>query len=182
LIIVTLALLLAGSATQASAQTSSSCESLFGPRVATPELFEVNEHYVLRIDRDASGGIEVAAIEPKYFYRDIFKEWGEQGEFEYLSTEEFEDLVERLEKLRPKGLFLRRDDSQVVTNTTCWRKAIHEKAVLSWGELCDIGRGESAPRLIRWIKVTYGPSRHGGQTGQRQPQSVSGRRPDKGSR
>jgi hypothetical protein len=58
--------------------------------------------------------------------------------------------------VKPKGA-LREPDAGggVVTNMTSWHKAVYEHAVLEWGEVVDLRRGEYAPLAIKWVRLNY---------------------------
>lgn len=133
------------------------CSQLFGAPVDTKHtLFEVNEFYVLRVRFDNRGKLEQLAVEPKYFFEESHPAWKEPDNFTNLTKVEYEKLLGRLDSVKPKGA-LRKPASgiSVVTNMTAWHKAVYENAVLEWGEVADLRRGDNAPTEIRWLRLNY---------------------------
>jgi hypothetical protein len=133
------------------------CNQLFGTPVDEKQnVFEVNQFYVLQAKFDKRGKLEKLAVEPKYFFGESHPEWEYPDDFTYLSQVEYENLLARLDGIKAKGA-LRKPDSggSVVTNLTSWHKAFYENAVLEWGEVVDLRRGENAPLAIKWIRLNY---------------------------
>jgi len=55
-----------------------------------------------------------------------------------------------------KGALIRsRPSGSVVSNMTSWWNEVYANAVLEWGEVVDLRRGEDAPLEIRWLRLTY---------------------------
>lgn len=133
------------------------CERLFGAPVDEKQnFFEVNQFYVLRVKFDEGGRLEQLAVEPKYFFEESRPEWEYPSDFRDLSQGEYESLLERLDGVRPKGALRKADaGGGVVTNMTSRHKAVYENAVLEWGEVVDLRRGEFAPLAIKWVRLNY---------------------------
>lgn len=133
------------------------CNQLFGAPVDTElHLFEANQFYVLRVKFDGRGGLEQLAVEPKYYFEESHPEWKYPDNFTYLSQVDYDTLPAQLDAIKPKGALIKPDaGGGVVTNMTSWHKAIYENAVLEWGEVVDLRRGENAPLAIKWIRLTY---------------------------
>src|SRR5262245_34716363 len=115
LLIVLLATLGVGQA-DSRQETVRSAQVLFGREIESPRVFEINKFYVLRLQFSSDGRLEEAAVEPKYFFRDVRPDWEEPKDFELLSQQQHADTIDRLEKLRPKGALVRHSDSPFVTN------------------------------------------------------------------
>lgn len=133
------------------------CNQLFGAPTGTkPHLFEATQFYVLRVEFDSRDRLEQLAVEPKYYFEESRPEWKRPDNFTPLSQVEYDNLLAHLDTIKPKGLLTKPDTGGgVVTNMTSWHKAIYEDAVLEWGEVVDLRRGENALLAIKWIRVNY---------------------------
>jgi hypothetical protein len=132
------------------------CEGLFGPRVETPILFEINRFYVLRIDIGLDGQVDTAAIEPKYYYAEMNPDWEEPDDFEWLSMDLFKDLLSRLDQVQPFGeLVQQHSGGVIVTNLTAPITDEYVNATVTRGEVADCRRSEDAPILYKYIEVQY---------------------------
>jgi hypothetical protein len=132
------------------------CDQLFGKSVDEKQnLFEVNQFYVLRVKFNRNE-LEELAVEPKYYFEETHPEWEEPDNFTYLSQTEHENLLARLDDVKPKGALIKPDyGGGLVTNMTSRHKAVYVNAVLEWGEVVDLRRGENAPLAIKWIRLNY---------------------------
>jgi hypothetical protein len=133
------------------------CKKQFGTPVdENQNLFEVNKFYVLRVKFGKRDKIEELAVEPKYFLQESHPEWEEPDNFAYLSKSEYESLLIHLDTIKPKGALVKPAPSiSFVTNMTAPHKENYEHAVLRWGEIVDLRRGENAPLEVRYIQLTY---------------------------
>jgi hypothetical protein len=133
------------------------CNQMFGAPVdAGQNLFEVDQFHVLRVKFNNRGRLEQLAVEPKYYFEESHPEWKEPDNFANLTKSEYENLLARLDNVKPKGALIKPAPSgAAVTNMTAWYKAVYENAVLEWGEVVDLRRGENAPVEIRWLRLTY---------------------------
>ena len=133
------------------------CRHLFGEPIDTKQnLFQVNRFYVLRAKFDNRGRLELLAVEPKYYFEESHPEWREPGNFANLTKAEYENLLARLDSVRPKGRLIKPASGiSVVTNMTAWHQAVYKHAVLEWGEVVDLRREENAPLEVRWIRLHY---------------------------
>ena len=118
-------------------------------------LFEVNRFYVLRVQFDKREQLNELAVEPKYFFEQSHPEWEEPRDFAFLSKAEYESLLLRLDKIRPRGQLVKASLVGFVTNMTLPHKDVYQNAVLQWGELIDLRRGEDAPLQVRWFRVQF---------------------------
>lgn len=133
------------------------CNQMFGvPADAKQNLFEVDQFHVLRVKFNNRGRLEQLAVEPKYYFEESHPEWKEPDNFANLTKSEYENLLARLDSVKSKGALIKPSSSgSAVTNMTAWYKAIYENAVLEWGEVVDLRRGENAPLEVRWLRLTY---------------------------
>lgn len=133
------------------------CKALYGsPADETQNLFLVNQFYVLRLRFDRRGKLKELAVEPKYFFEETHPEWAEPDNFAFLTKQEYEVLLTQLDSIKPKGVLMKPAfPGSVVTNMTSYHREVHLHAVLQWGELVDLRRGENAPVLVRWVRVFY---------------------------
>ena len=134
------------------------CANMFGPQLDEAQnLFEVNQFYVLRVKIDKGGNVEELAIEPKFYYEESHPEWGQTEEFQPLTKAEYENLVQQMDEIKPKGRLVKPAPAiGFVTNCTAWWTEKYEKASLTWGQVVDIRRGEDAPEAIKWFRIDFG--------------------------
>jgi hypothetical protein len=137
------------------------CNQLFGAPLDTKQnLFEINPFYVLQVKFDNRGGLRQLAVEPKYFFEESHPEWEEPDNFTNLTKAEYENLLARLDSVKSKGALMKPASGiSVVTNMTAWHKAVYQYAVLEWGEVVDLRRGENAPLEVRWLRLNYSKAR-----------------------
>ena len=166
-----LLLVLCASAARASAlgreEALRRCREQFGPAVdAELNLFEVNRWYVLEVRFDRRGRLSALEVGPKYFYEESHPEWEEpdapnlEGYWaRYLTRYDYEKLLQRLDRIAPKGRLLKRGRMAVVTNMTAPYKDFYERAELTRGEVVDLRRGDYVPPLVKYVKVRYGDGR-----------------------
>ena len=133
------------------------CERFYGATVdEIQNLFIVNQFYVLRLKFDRRGRLKELAVEPKYFFEVTHPDWAEPNNFAFLTKAEYEDLLTRLDTIKPKGVLVKpASPGSIVTNMTAFHRAAYRHAVLEWGELVDLRRSEDAPLLVRWVRVYY---------------------------
>ena len=134
-----------------------SSEQVFGPVVDKQRhLFEANRFYILRVSFSKKGDLEELAVEPKFYFEESHPEWQQTAAFAYLSQTDYETLLAKLEWIKTKGVLVKAaSGGGPVTNMTLWNKTVYEKAILEWGEVVDLRRGESPPLLVRWFRVKY---------------------------
>ena len=127
-----------------------SCVQLFGAPVDEHlNLFEANQAFVLQAKFSKRGKLEEFVVKPKYFFNETHPEWTEPYSFPTLSQSEFQDLVMKLDRVKPKGNMVKpRNDISVVTNSTAYYKETYKHAVLEWGELADRSG-------IRFFSISY---------------------------
>ena len=150
----------------AKQKTVRSAQTLFGPEIQLPQLFEVNKFYVLRLQFSSDGRLEQAAVQPKYFFRDIRPDWEEPKDFEFLSKQQYTDVIARLEALRPKGALVRHADSPYVTNLTFFRKDEYENRGARVGRTHgpSSSLGSAGARSVDTTEVHKATLRKGGLT------------------
>jgi len=138
-----------------------SCSEQFGAAVDLKlNLFEVSRFYVLRVQFDRRGRLSELAVEPKYFFENDHPDWQAPSDFAFLSKADYESLLVRLDKIRPRGHLVKESSGiSVVTNLTAHRKVVYRNAVLTWGELVDVRRGENLPLQVRWLRLDFSKSR-----------------------
>jgi hypothetical protein len=136
------------------------CNQLFSSPIDTKQhLFEVNQFYVLRVKFNNRDRLEQLAVEPKYFFEESHPDWREPDNFTNLTKADYDDSLARLDRVKSKGALIKPASGiSVVTNMTAWHKAIYKHAVLEWGEVVDLRRGENAPLEIRWLRLNYSRS------------------------
>jgi hypothetical protein len=161
--------LISGSSAHAKASEKESvlqlCNQYFGAPVdAKQNLFDVNQFYVLHVKFNNRGELVESAVEPKYFFEESHPEWNEPDNFAFLSKAEYESVLAHLDRIKPKGRFIKpRSNIVVVTNLTAPHKDIYEHAVLEWGEIVDLRRGDNAALEVRYFRLSYLKSRSGGR-------------------
>ena len=136
-----------------------SCTDLFGAPVDSKRnLFEVSRFYALKVQFDNGGKLKELAVEPKYFYQEHNSAWVEPADFAFLSRAEYEEILGRLDNIKPRGRLIRESSAiSIVTNMTAHHHDVYENAVLSWGELVDARQGQSLPLQVRWLRLDYSP-------------------------
>jgi hypothetical protein len=139
------------------------CNDLFGPAVDSKQnLFNVNEFYVLSAKFDVGGKLVELAVQPRYFFDQSHPDWTEPEKFSFLSKSDYENLLVRPDRIRPKGRLLKGSSAlSYVTNMTAHHTEIYEHAALVWGELVDLRRGENVPLQVRWVRLNFsGDAKH----------------------
>ena len=132
------------------------CAAVFGPPVdAQHGLFEVNRFYILEAKFDKSGRLAQLGVLPKHWFADNHPEWEEVDDVGELTESEYESLLGRLEKVRPKGRIVRRAKFPVVTNSTARIRDRYARAVLETGDVVDARRPNDAPRAIKYFIVYF---------------------------
>src|SRR5947208_7883 len=92
---------------------------MFGPRLQSTDLFDVNRFYVLRIQFAKHGQVEESAIEPRFYYADAHPNWAQPDDFAWLTPDQLTELLSKLARLRPFGRLVRPYSGVVfVTNLT----------------------------------------------------------------
>ncbi len=160
-----LVLLLLFSAADASAlergETLRRCREQFGAAVDEERnLFEVNEWYVLEVKFDPRSRLSELNVVPKHFFEESRPEWEEPESptpegyrARYLTRYDYEKLLQRLDRVAPKGRLLKRGVGAVVTNMTSPVQDYYERAELTRGEV----PGVYAPTLFRYVRLRYLP-------------------------
>lgn len=127
---------------------------LFGPRVLTPEFFEVDRFRVLRLQFAPNGRLAEAAVEPKFYFRDLRPDWEEPKDFDDMTVEQYRSVVDRLERIYAKGSLTKAAEAlSYVTNLLARRTEEYENATLTWAEVVDLRRGERAPLRVRYVRL-----------------------------
>lgn len=84
------------------------CTAEFGVAVDTQQnIFAVNRFYVLRLIFTKHGKLADLAVQPRFYFNETHPEWEEPDDFKRLSKSEYEELLERLEPMKPKGRLLK---------------------------------------------------------------------------
>ena len=133
------------------------CADLYGPPADDKlHIFAINQFYVLSVTFDQRDKLRELAVEPRYFFEDTHPDWAEPDNFTFLSKVQYEELLVRLDAIKPKGALVTPSSaSSAVTNMTAHHKATYRRAVLEWGELVDLRRGENPPLQVRWVRLHY---------------------------
>jgi hypothetical protein len=139
------------------------CREQFGPAVdAERNLFEVNRWYVLEVKFDARSRLSELNVLPRRYFAEAHPEWEEpdapnlEGYWaRHLTRYDYEKLLQRLDRVEPKGGLLKRGVSGVVTNMTSPVNDLYERAELKRGEVLDLRRGDYAPTLFRYVRLRY---------------------------
>ena len=80
------------------------CEEYFGTAVdARLNLYEANSFYVLQASFDSKNRLERLRIVPKYYFEEDHPGWGESDSFEYLSSVQYQNMLTRVDLIRPRG-------------------------------------------------------------------------------
>ena len=132
------------------------CVSEFGIAVDPAQnLFEINELFVLQAKFDKRGFLTEFAVKPKYFFDESHPEWQEPLSFPLLTWTDFQSLLARLDRLKPKGTLVKKANNiTVVTNSTGYFKEGYRSGLLEWGEV-GIGFRGSKENGIRFFTVRY---------------------------
>ena len=135
------------------AEILSRCEKYFGPAVdAKLNLFEANSFYVLEVNFDSKNGLEQLRVVPKHDFEDDHPEWKESDAFEYLSWVQYQNLLARVDLIKPRGNLTKPPPPFMsVTNSTAWQTSIYENARLTVG--FDPGLG---PALVKSFDLRFG--------------------------
>jgi hypothetical protein len=139
------------------------CRGQFGAAVDEERnLFEVNRWYVLEVKFDKRGRLSELNVVPKYFFEEAHPEWKEpeapnlEGYWaRYLTRYDYEKLLQRFDRIAPKGGLLKKGWPAVVTNMTAPYTDFYERAVLTHGEVVDLRRGDYVPTLFRYVRLRY---------------------------
>ena len=87
-----------------------SCRSLFGDPVGPfPDVFEVNQDYVLRFQLDTNGRLIQISVIPKLYLEQQHPEWHEYESAPFLSDGEFKSLLAKIGQIRAIGQLSERD-------------------------------------------------------------------------
>ena len=96
-----------------------SLAAVFGPPVDSQKgLFEVNGFFVLEAKFEASGRLTQLGVLPKHWFADDHPEWQEVEDAGELTELEYESLLIKLDRVRPKGRIVQRAKFPIVTNST----------------------------------------------------------------
>lgn len=133
------------------------CAAEFGSAVdAQQNLFPVNRFYVLKARFTKQGKLFELAVMPKHYFEESHPDWVEPDDFQRLSKSEYEELLQRLERIKSKGHLVKGEASMIpIANLTALHSERYEHAVLAWGEVADLRRPNNAPVEVRWIKVEF---------------------------
>lgn len=133
------------------------CETYFGPRIgSSPVIFEIDRHYVLNVEFDSEGRLEVARVEPKYYYEADYPEWEQAADFKMLSQDQVSNLVSRIDQVKPIGTLVKKYDEVIfVTNKTASITDEYEEAFVEFGNVIDLSLPDDAPTQMRYVEVRY---------------------------
>jgi hypothetical protein len=133
-------------------------QGYFGETIdAKLNLFKVNTFYVLHASFGKGDGLEKLEVVPKYYFEEDHPNWKETDSFEALSWNEFQELLTRLDLIKPRGRLLRpASPISAVTNMTAWHTAVYNNGIFTWGEVVDLGQGEDVPAKVKWFRVEFG--------------------------
>jgi len=133
------------------------CTRLYGPAVDKQRhLFAVNEFYVLGLKFNAHSRLLELDVSPKYFFEEAHPDWAEPDNFAYLSKSQYAAVLNQIDAIKSRGALIKGSERiSVVTNLTEPHYETYRRATFAWGELIDLRRGDTAPLLVRWIRVHY---------------------------
>lgn len=132
------------------------CARLFGASLDTkPNLFEVNSLFVLHAKFDSHDELTELAVFPKYLLEESHPEWTEPNNKVYLSRSEYENLLSRLDVLKPKGRLIHSVESGAITNSTNYYLDQYEHCFVDWGEWWDWYRSDNFRGEIRFFSIHY---------------------------
>ena len=134
------------------------CETYFGPAIDKRlNLFEANSLYVLSAIFDAKNRLEKLEVVPKYFFSESHPEWEDSDAFEHLSWTQYQNLVTRVDLIKPKGDLIAPPPAiTFVTNNTAPSTSIYRHAHFTVGMLVDIEEPADAPPKVKWFRVEFG--------------------------
>jgi len=118
-------------------------------------LYEVNRFYVFQPIFDAKDQVEELKVVPKYYYESSHSEWEEPDDFSCLTVVESKELLEKLDKIKPKGALVEKGRVGAVTNMTAWFTDKYKNAAVTRGQIVDLRLPDDAPIEIKWIKVRF---------------------------
>jgi hypothetical protein len=128
----------------------------FGEPVDLSEnLYEINRFYVFQPIFDAQNKVEELKVIPKYYFEDSHPEWEEPKDFIYLTVAEYQELLEKLDKIKSKGALVEKGNISVATNATAWFTDKYKNAAVTRGQIVDLRLPDDAPIEIKWIKVQF---------------------------
>lgn len=135
-----------------------SCAAEFGPAIdGKNNLFEVSRYYVLEAKFDNSGHLTQLGVLPKHWFADNHPEWDQTSDVGRLSLAEYQALLRRLERIRPKGHLMQRAKFSLVMGTITTRRDTYESAVLATSDvnMSDFVSDPKRPRAIKYFVVYF---------------------------
>jgi hypothetical protein len=133
------------------------CRDVFGPALDPKlNLFEVNSLYVVQVAFDSRDDLSELKVVPKYYFEESHANWTGSRTLVYLSESEYESVLSRLDRIKPKGRLIESETNSAITNMTQYHTEKYEQAILERGEWVDLRRGENGERAIRMVTLRYG--------------------------
>jgi hypothetical protein len=128
----------------------------FGEPVDLSEnLYQINRFYIFQPIFDAQDKVEEFKVVPKYYFEESHPEWEEPDDFTHLTAAEYEELLEKLDKIKPKGALVEKGKFAAVTNMTAWFTDKYKKAAVTRGQIADARLPNDAPIEYKWITVRF---------------------------
>lgn len=131
------------------------CQTLFGkPMDEKLMLFRVNDLFVLQPAFNDENPYQLRVV-AKHIFEDEHPEWAEPDELPQIPQNQFRELINKLERIKPKGKLLKKTYSPAVTNSTLWRYELYENALITYGIFEDWRESNREDLGIRWIRINF---------------------------
>ena len=115
------------------------CETRFGKLIDQKlNLFEVNKDFVLEVEF-TDDVLTKFSVSPKYYFHEIHPEWKEPDERPWIVPNDFQDILTKLDTMKPKGRIVSKGYIGVCTNSNCWYQDYYEDAFLEYASYGQVG-------------------------------------------
>lgn len=135
------------------------CDRFFGKPIDEKPfiLYEINSLFVLSTEFNKSDELTVLNILPKYYFEEQHPEWKEPDQRPKLSSIEYEDILQKLETIKPRGALVSVSPAGVILNDTVWHFSYYENSYWDrgsntvWNEAGNEGIGYT----VRSLTVSF---------------------------
>lgn len=134
------------------------CSEYFGKAIdEDAALFEVNYFYVLEVMFNKENKLKRFSVKPKEYFSDTRPEWEDLEGFDYLSWQEYQNVLIKLDLIKPKGKLVKGPAPiSFVTNRTSWPTREFEFASMKTGITSSIiDDDDDAPSRIRSFYIDF---------------------------
>jgi hypothetical protein len=135
-------------------QVLQTCRSLFGDPVGSvPNVFEINQDYVLRFAFDRGGRLTSISVTPKYYLEQQEPEWHEYESAPFLSDSEFKSLLAKIGQIRSIGQLVEGDHIGFTSAGKTPFTDRYQHAYVRWESLGP--ESERGPPAVHAFEVFY---------------------------